>query len=74
AIGAGVAYALPVEAILSSTVKGIDRFLPGQLLQVVAAGGGHPLAYSTAAFTLAVYGAVALAVAGAMFVRRDVVA
>lgn len=74
AIGAGVAYALPVEAILSSTVKGIDRFLPGQLLQVLAAGGGHALPYSTAAFTLAVYGTVALAVAGAMFVRRDVVA
>ena len=74
AIGVGVAYALPVEAILSSTVTGVDRFLPGQLLQVLAAGGGHERPYSTAAITLAVYGIVALTAAGAMFVRRDVVA
>ncbi len=74
AIGAGVAYALPVEAILSSTVRGIDRFLPGQLLQVLAAGGGHALPYSTAVITLSIYGVIALAVVGALFVRRDVVA
>jgi ABC-2 type transport system permease protein len=72
AIGAGVAYALPVEAILSSTIGGIDRFLPGQLLQALAAGGSHSLPYSTATLTLLVYGAIAVAVAGALFARRDV--
>jgi ABC-2 type transport system permease protein len=72
AIGVGIAYALPVEAILSSTIGGIDRFLPGQLLQVVAAGGEHSLSYATAALSLVVYGALAVTVAGALFVRRDV--
>jgi ABC-2 type transport system permease protein len=72
AIGAGVAYALPVEAILSSTVGGIDRFLPGQLLQVVAAGGQPSLPYATAAVTLLIYGVVAAAVTGLLFARRDV--
>ena len=72
AIGAGVAYALPVEAILSATIGGIDRFLPGQLLQVVAAGGGHSPTYSAAALTLVVYAAVAVVAAGVLFARRDV--
>jgi ABC-type transport system involved in multi-copper enzyme maturation permease subunit len=72
AIGAGVAYALPVEAILSATIRGIDRFLPGQLLQVVAAGGGHTLSYSTSVLTLAMYAAIGAAVAGYLFARRDV--
>ena len=72
AIGVGVAYALPVEAILSSTVNGIDRFLPGQLLGVLAAGGTHSISYAAAAGTLALYGVVAIVAAGALFWRRDV--
>jgi ABC-2 type transport system permease protein len=72
AIGVGVAYALPVEAILSSTIGGIDRFLPGQLLMVLAAGGDYSLSYSAAALTLVVYGVIAVVVAGALFARRDV--
>jgi ABC-type transport system involved in multi-copper enzyme maturation permease subunit len=72
AIGAGVAYALPVEAILSATIGGIDRFLPGQLLQVVAAGGGHAPSYAAAGITLALYGTIAVVAVGALFARRDV--
>jgi ABC-2 type transport system permease protein len=72
AIGAGVAYALPVEAILSTTVNGIDRFLPGQLLQVLADGGDHAISYGAAGFTLLLYGALAAVVAGVLFTRRDV--
>jgi len=72
AIGVGVAYALPFEAILSSTIGGIDRFLPGQLLLVLAAGGDHAISYGATTLTLAVYGAVGVAVAGTLFVRRDV--
>ncbi len=72
AIGFGVAYALPVEAILSATVDGTDRFLPGQLLQDVAAGGGHSPTYAAAGITLVLYAGVALVAAGALFVRRDV--
>jgi ABC-2 type transport system permease protein len=72
AIGVGVAYALPVEAILSSTINGIDRYLPGQLLGVLADGGSHSIPYATAALTLALYGAVAVAGAAVLFWRRDV--
>jgi ABC-2 type transport system permease protein len=72
AIGVGIAYALPVEAILSSTIGGIDRFLPGQLLQVLAAGGEHSLSYATAAVSLGIYGVLAVVVAGTLFARRDV--
>jgi ABC-type transport system involved in multi-copper enzyme maturation permease subunit len=72
AIGVGVAYALPVEAILSETVSGIDRFLPGQLLQVVADGGSHSPTYAAAALTLLLYGTVAVVAVGALFSRRDV--
>jgi len=72
AIGAGVAYLLPVEAILSTTVSGVDRFLPGQLLQTLAAGSGHSPSYSAAAITFALYALAALAVTGAVFAHRDV--
>jgi ABC-2 type transport system permease protein len=72
AIGVGVAYALPVEAILSSTVNGIDRYLPGQLLGVLAQGGSHSVSYAAASLTLLVYGVVAVVAAGALFWRRDV--
>ena len=72
AIGVGVAYALPVEAILSATIGGIDRFLPGQLLQIVAAGGDHSSSYSAAALTLVLYAVVAVIAAGVLFARRDV--
>ncbi len=74
AIGVGVAYALPVEAILSSTVNGIDRYLPGQLLGVLASGGTHSISYGAASLTLALYGAVVVVAAGALFWRRDVAA
>ena len=72
AIGVGVAYALPVEAILSATVGGVDRLLPGQLLQDVAAGGAHSAPYAADVLTLAVYGTIAVVVAGVLFARRDV--
>jgi ABC-2 type transport system permease protein len=73
AIGFGVAWALPLEAILSATVNGLDRWLPGQLLDTLAAGGNATASYHAAALTLAAYGALAAAVSAALFARRDVV-
>jgi ABC-type transport system involved in multi-copper enzyme maturation permease subunit len=72
AIGAGVAYLLPVEAILSTTIGGADRFLPGQLLQVLAAGGGHSPSYAAAVVTFALYALAAALAAGVVFARRDI--
>jgi ABC-2 type transport system permease protein len=74
AIGVGVAYALPVEAILSSTVNGIDRYLPGQLLGVLADGGTHAISYTSAWLTVGLYATVAVVGVGALFWRRDVAA
>ena len=73
AIGVGVAYALPVEGILSSVVHGLGRWLPGQLLDALASGGNATAGYRAAAATLLVYGAIAATVAAAAFTRRDVV-
>lgn len=73
AIGVGVAYALPLEAILSATVHGLDRWLPGQLLDTLAVGGNATASYSTAALTLLAYGAVAATAVAVLFTRRDVV-
>ena len=73
AIGVGLAWALPLEAILGATINGLDRWLPGQLLDTLAAGGNATATYAGAALTLLLYGAVAIAVAAVVFTRRDVV-
>jgi ABC-2 type transport system permease protein len=73
AIGVGVAYALPLEGILSSVIHGLGRWLPGQLLDTLAAGGTATASYTAAAITLLAYGAVAATLAAVLFTRRDVV-
>ena len=73
AIGVGLAWALPLEAILSATVNGLDRWLPGQLLDSLATGGNATASYGTAALTLLLYGAAATTAAAILFSRRDVV-
>jgi hypothetical protein len=72
AVGAGLAYLLPVEGILNAVINGATRWLPGQLLDALASGGNADVSYRAAAFTLAVYGLVAAAVTGVLFSRRDV--
>ena len=72
AIGAGLAYLLPVEGILSSVINGATRWLPGQLLDALASGGNGDVSYRAAALTLAVYGLIAATITGLLFSRRDV--
>jgi ABC-2 type transport system permease protein len=72
AIGVGVAYALPLEGILSSVVHGLNRWLPGQLLDTLAAGGNATASYTAATLTLLAYGALAATLAAVLFTRRDV--
>jgi ABC-type transport system involved in multi-copper enzyme maturation permease subunit len=72
AIGAGLAYLLPVEGIVSAVISGASRWLPGQLLDAVAQGGSPDVTYRAAALTLLVYGLIAAAITGAVFTRRDV--
>jgi ABC-2 type transport system permease protein len=74
AIIVGFAYLLPIEAVVTRIAPHAASWLPGQLLQAVAAGGlsgvgfGHSLILSL--FYLVVAGVVATVV----FVRKDVTA
>jgi ABC-2 type transport system permease protein len=74
-ISVGLAYALPVEIIITSIWKPAGRWLPAQLLQTLASGGvGYTTAYSAAGFRLLGYGAIAIALIAVRFRRRDVTA
>jgi ABC-2 type transport system permease protein len=74
AVGAGVAYALPFELVLSTAWSTSGRWLPGQLLSALADGGSATVPYARAVLLLALYGLVAVTVGASMFARRDVAA
>jgi hypothetical protein len=74
AIGTGVAYVLPVEAIIKGTVSGADRWLPGQLLAALASGGTDAVSYTTAGGVLVACGAVVVTMSALVFQRQDVTA
>jgi ABC-2 type transport system permease protein len=74
AIGVGVAYALPVEAILEGIADGIARWLPGELLTALAVGGNDTAGYGAALATLAAYTAIAAGWALWTFQRTDITA
>jgi ABC-2 type transport system permease protein len=74
AIGVGVAYALPVEAILEGVADGMNRWLPGELLTALAVGGNDDVGYGAALATLAAYAALAAGWALWAFQRTDVTA
>jgi ABC-2 type transport system permease protein len=72
AIGLGVAYILPVEAIVVGVIwSNGDRWLPGQLLFALSHGGSSDASYHHALLTLAVYVVVLMAGTLALFSRRD---
>jgi ABC-2 type transport system permease protein len=72
AIGVGVAYALPVEAILERVADGTARWLPGELLTALAVGGNDTASYGAALTTLAAYIALAAGWAPWTFQRTDI--
>ena len=69
----GVAYLLPVEQILASSLHGTAGYLPGQLLSSVAQGGTTAIGYAHSLVGALLYLAVAAATGAVLFVRRDVV-
>jgi ABC-type transport system involved in multi-copper enzyme maturation permease subunit len=72
AIGASVAYVIPVEAIIVGAIwSNGDRWLPGQLLSAVAHGGTSDSSYHHSLITLAVYMVLIAAATLAVFKRRD---
>lgn len=72
AISIGVAWLLVVENIIAATVKHSGRWMPGQLMNTIAAGGDFNASYSHALIVLMAYLAAGMILAGALFMRRDV--
>jgi ABC-2 type transport system permease protein len=73
AVAIGIAYLLPVEQILASTVTSTAGYLPGQLLSAVAQGGTSTIGYAHSLVGTLLYVAIAAGVGITLFVRRDVV-
>jgi ABC-2 type transport system permease protein len=71
-ISIGVAWLLVVENIIAATVKNSGKWLPGQLMNTVAAGGDFTATYSHALLVLSAYLAAGVLIASVLFRRRDV--
>jgi ABC-type transport system involved in multi-copper enzyme maturation permease subunit len=71
-ISIGVGWLLVVENIIAATVDHSGKWLPGQLINSVAAGGDFNASYSHALLVLFAYLAVGVIVVSALFRRRDV--
>ena len=74
ALAIGIAWAGPFEHILQDSWTAAARFFPGLLLEAFVAGGTSEVSADRALVTVAVYFAVAAAIAGTTFARRDVTA
>ncbi len=72
AMGVGVAWMLPAEAILSASWSSGDRWLPGRLLDAVAQGGSDAASLQHAGVLSLMFAAAAMVVGATLFVRRDV--
>lgn len=73
-VAVGIGWLVAIEGILGSVVDGSNRWLPGFLLNAIAAGGTTTVALGAAVVTVAAYLVLVMGVAGAMFQRRDVTA
>ncbi|OIQ74590.1 ABC-2 family transporter protein [mine drainage metagenome] len=71
-ISIGLAWLLVVEGILAAVFTSSRKWLPGQLLSIVAAGGDSAVNYSRALTTSLIFLALALTAIGILFKRRDV--
>jgi ABC-2 type transport system permease protein len=71
-LATGVMIAIPLDMIVSDTIESARPWLPGQLFQAVARGGTQHLDYGSSLATVLAGGVAALALALAVFDRRDV--
>jgi ABC-type transport system involved in multi-copper enzyme maturation permease subunit len=74
AVIVGFAYLLPVEAVVTRIAPHSAGWLPGELLQAIAAGGLVSAGFAHSLILSIVYLAIAGVVATAVFVRKDVTA
>ena len=71
-LATGVMIAIPLDMIVTDTIDSARPWLPGQLFQAVARGGTQHLEYGSSLATVATAAVAGLAVAMAVFHRRDV--
>jgi ABC-2 type transport system permease protein len=74
AIIIGIAYLLPVEAIVTRIAPHTASWLPGQLLSTLAEGGSPAVGFSRSLILSAVYLCLAVGAAVVVFARKDVTA
>jgi ABC-type transport system involved in multi-copper enzyme maturation permease subunit len=72
-ISIAVAWTLVIENILSATVNGISKWLPGQLMSAIPVQFGVDFSYSRALVGSAAYLLIFAVAAATLFKRRDVV-
>lgn len=72
ALGLGLGWLLAAENLVAAAWAGARRWLPGHVLAAVGAGGTADLAYGRAGALALAYAAGLLALAGTVFLRRDV--
>jgi len=71
-LATGVIIAIPLDMIVTDTIERARPWLPGQLFHAVALGGTQYLEYGSSLATVLAGGVAALAVALAVFHRRNV--
>jgi len=74
ALAIGIAWAGPFEHLFQDAWTPAERFFPGLLLEAFVAGGTPEVGVWRAFLTVSVYAALAAAVAGVTFARRDITA
>ena len=74
ALGIGIAWSGPFEHITMDVWDAATQWFPGLLLEAWAVGGTADVSASRAALMLCLYVALAAAVAGTVFRRRDLAA
>jgi ABC-type transport system involved in multi-copper enzyme maturation permease subunit len=74
AIIVGFAYLLPVEAVITRIAPNTATWLPGQVLQAIAAGGIAAAGFAHSLILSTVYVVIAGVVATVVFMRKDVTA
>jgi ABC-2 type transport system permease protein len=74
AIAVGIGYLLVFEMVVGIALDTASKWLPGSTFSAVAQGGSADMAFRTALLVAAAYAVAALAVAAAVFRRRDITA
>ena len=73
AIAGGIGYLMVIEGMLTLVAEDLTTYLPGSILDAVAAGGNAVLSYGTALGLAAAFAVIAIGLATWVFNRRDIV-